>query len=86
MPFDSSPNMTELGIVNLILTNLLTPIHFNFDSPRDMIQQVNAKATKSEDELKFLRAEAAQQNGFENVPLFAVAVVCVSSALLISNV
>lgn len=76
--------MTRLGIVNLILTNLLTD--FNFDSPRDMIQQVNAKATKSEDELTFLRAEAAQQNGFENVPLFAVAVVCVSSPLLISYV
>lgn len=45
-------------------------------SPRYLVQKISSKTTElTPDEARYLRAEAAQQNGFENIALFAVSIV-----------
>ncbi|CAO1622315.1 unnamed protein product [Sympodiomycopsis kandeliae] len=53
----------------------LTKGHFTNTSPREYLASINRKQTKSALDQKYIRAEAAQQNGFENIALFAAALI-----------
>lgn len=56
---------------------------FDNRQPRNLIQIVSAnQAIDSATKGRIIRAEMAQQNGFENVPLFAAAVVAANMAQL----
>ncbi|ORY75328.1 hypothetical protein BCR35DRAFT_353634 [Leucosporidium creatinivorum] len=48
---------------------------FDNSAPREFLARVRAQEKQTPDVGKFLRAEAAQQNGYENLPLFAAALV-----------
>jgi uncharacterized MAPEG superfamily protein len=52
----------------------LTKGEFAVSNPRAYVAQVTLKANKTETENKFLRAQAAQQNGHENLAFFAAAI------------
>lgn len=43
---------------------------------------MNAKKTKTPTDLKYIRAEAAQENGFSNLPFFGVALLAGNLARL----
>lgn len=53
----------------------LTRGRFTNSSPRDYLSSIQKKEKKTSTDLKFIRAEAAQQNGFENLPFAAAAFV-----------
>ena len=53
----------------------LTKGKFTNSSPRQYLADVKAKAVKTEEDKKYIRAEGAQLNGFENLPLFAAAII-----------
>lgn len=51
----------------------LTRGRFTNSSPRDYLSSIQKKQDKTPTDKRFIRAEAAQQNGFENLPFAAVA-------------
>lgn len=53
----------------------LTKGRFTNASPRDYLAAISRKQNKSAIDHKYIRAEAAQQNGFENLGLYAAAIV-----------
>jgi uncharacterized MAPEG superfamily protein len=62
---------------------------FKNTSPRGYLAEIQKKAKLSPTDEKYIRAEACQQNGFENLPFFAAAVLAgtvVSSPGLVSRV
>lgn len=58
----------------------LTKGKFTNASPRDYVNTIARKEKKEDWEQKFIRAEAAQMNGFENIGWFAAAVVAANVA------
>lgn len=48
---------------------------FRFADPRGFLSSLQKKENLTPDEQAVVRAEAAQQNGFENIALFATAIV-----------
>ncbi|UZJ53170.1 hypothetical protein CBS101457_002490 [Exobasidium rhododendri] len=55
---------------------------FTNSSPRGYVAEIQKKEKKSETDKMFIRAEACQQNGFENLPFFAAAILAATFAKL----
>ena len=53
---------------------------FKNAAPRQLLHDLMAKKTKTDVDKKIIRAESAQLNGFENLGLFAAAVVAANIA------
>lgn len=78
----SIPAVWVLSISAHFYAVSLTKGRFTNASPRDYLASISRKQNKSAIDHKFIRAEAAQQNGFENLGLYAAAIVAAHIAKL----
>lgn len=78
----SIPAVWVLSISAHFYAVSLTKGRFTNASPRDYLASISRKQNKSAIDHKYIRAEAAQQNGFENLGLYAAAIVAAHIAKL----
>ncbi|ETS63652.1 hypothetical protein PaG_01954 [Moesziomyces aphidis] len=74
------PAAWVLAILPHFYAAALSKGQFKNAHPRQLLHDLLAKKTKTANEAKIIRAESAQLNGFENLGLFAAAVVAANVA------
>jgi uncharacterized MAPEG superfamily protein len=73
--FYAIPVMWLLSILPHFYAISLSKGKFTNTSPRGYLAEIQKKEKKTPTDEQYIRAEACQQNGFENLPFFAAAIV-----------